>query len=1112
MPTHDLHLDVVWLALGKGVRLAIPPLFPELAGMAREGKSLRAVLAQNAAKVLAELPIHEIHRRQLAAAPETAETTLRIEPPVRGDRLFVPAAWQTAVELRLDYVVWSHGNEAVVAYVPALDVEVVVRNREQLAGPLEQEILFALRRAGQVNSLESLCRLQRVAEACVDRIRFRAEIKTPKQVVQAEEQRTKRVLPDTATHLRRVACPPVFEREPLVRTVAEYLAGKTARSVLLVGPSGVGKTAMVHELFRIRRAIGLGETPFWTTSGARLVAGMCGYGMWQERCQAVCREAAKTKAVVHLGNLMELMHVGKAVGSQQGVADFLRPFIERGELLAIAECTPEQQAILERDAPGILRAFAAVEVRPPSDEAARAILRKTARVWSSTRRLHVSDDALGALDRLHRRYATYSVFPGRPLRFLKNLLDAAPRESTVDAQRVTDAFSRETGLPHVLLEDQRRLDLEHTQQWLAERVIGQPAAVEAIADLLAGVKAGLSRPDRPIASLLFIGPTGVGKTEMAKSLAEFLYQDRQRMTRIDMSEYADAMSVQRLIGGHAGSEGVLTARVREQPFGIVLLDEFEKAHPLFYDLLLQVLGEGRLTDARGRLADFRNSVVVMTSNLGSESFGRGQLGFGGPEATLAGAEEHFQRAVEAFVRPEMLNRIDRIVPFLPLSEVTLKAIARRELDLLKRREGILHRDLDLTFTEAMVREVVRLGYDPRYGARPIKRAIDRHLLAPLAAAANEYPADVPLRAAVDVANRQVDVRVKALADRDGMVPAEARKTAASLAQQVMETRREAFQVGRARVVLDLRNRLHRHELAEERRRKKAQRKASRGRPVSAPDPGVLTKIQTLKQQIGRIDREASDLADLEECVLSEYYSGQWASLPAFAEEAKGLRGRLEQLYLELFARSDPASDRATVVVYGMTDVRVVELSRAYFDVATDRKYEVTVYRIAPRADPVDEDAGWFLPAGRDGNGVAAGSTAVEARLMARKIARQAEFLAQPPEGLVGIALEARGPLARPLFQPEDGVHAFTQKGRKSKCLVDVTVRPMAEYDPPPRVETPAGIGEQPTRRAYLADSETIEDKRTGRRLFWKGKNLREPLGRLLQEHLVARAREWVLES
>ncbi len=236
------------------------------------------------------------------------------------------------------------------------------------------------------------------------------------------------------------------------------------------------------------------------------------------------------------------------------------------------------------------------------------------------------------IDRLHRRYATYSAYPGRPLRFLRNLMGDAGAAAPVGMSEVAAAFARETGLPDFLIRPEAVLDLDAVREWFRERLIGQDHAIELVLDVLAAVKAELARPGRPLASLLLIGPTGVGKTEMAKCLAELLYGGRQRMIRLDMSEYADPWAVQRLFGGggREGGAGVLTSQVREQPFSVLLLDELEKAHHSVLDLLLQVLGEGRLTDGMGQVADFTNSVILMTSNLGAESFGRPAAGFHAP--------------------------------------------------------------------------------------------------------------------------------------------------------------------------------------------------------------------------------------------------------------------------------------------------------------------------------------------------------------------------------------------------------------------------------------------------------------------------------------------------
>ncbi len=285
-------------------------------------------------------------------------------------------------------------------------------------------------------------------------------------------------------------------------------------------------------------------------------------------------------------------------------------------------------------------------------------------------------------------------------------------------------------------------------------------------DLLATVKASLTRPNRPIASLLFIGPTGVGKTEMAKALAEYFFSDRARLTRFDMSEFAGPAAVERLIGTSHGNEGLLTAKVREQPFSVILFDEFEKVHPAFLDLLLQVLGEGRLTDAAGRLADFSNTIVIMTSNLGTASFGRGNFGLNrttGPSGPTGqpDAERHFTDEVRDFVRPELFNRIDRIVPFLPLERDVIEQIARREIELVAQRDGVKLRGMTLRLSAEVLTHLAKSGYDIRYGARPLKRAVERELLAPLADAVNAYSPDLPLEADATAENGAIRITVRA---------------------------------------------------------------------------------------------------------------------------------------------------------------------------------------------------------------------------------------------------------------------------------------------------------------------------------------------------------------
>jgi ATP-dependent Clp protease ATP-binding subunit ClpB len=270
------------------------------------------------------------------------------------------------------------------------------------------------------------------------------------------------------------------------------------------------------------------------------------------------------------------------------------------------------------------------------------------------------------------------------------------------------------------------------EEALHRRVVGQDEAIRSVADAIRRSRAGLSDPNRPIGSFLFLGPTGVGKTELCKALAEFLFDTEEAMVRIDMSEFMEKHSVARLIGappGYVGYEegGHLTETVRRRPYSVILLDEVEKAHPDVFNVLLQVLDDGRLTDGHGRTVDFRNTVVVMTSNLGSDLVQK-----------LAG-EEHYQEmkaavmeVVGQYFRPEFINRLDETVVFHPLGQAQIRNIARIQSEYLRRR--LRERDMVIVLTDAALDRLAEAGYDPVYGARPLKRAIQQQVENPLAQA------------------------------------------------------------------------------------------------------------------------------------------------------------------------------------------------------------------------------------------------------------------------------------------------------------------------------------------------------------------------------------------
>jgi ATP-dependent Clp protease ATP-binding subunit ClpB len=319
--------------------------------------------------------------------------------------------------------------------------------------------------------------------------------------------------------------------------------------------------------------------------------------------------------------------------------------------------------------------------------------------------------------------------------------------SKVTEEEIAEVVSKWTGIPVSKMLEGERDKLLRMEESLHTRVIGQHEAVVAVSNAVRRSRAGLSDPNRPSGSFMFLGPTGVGKTELCKALAEFLFDTDEAMVRIDMSEFMEKHSVARLIGappGYVGYEegGYLTEAVRRKPYSVILLDEVEKAHPDVFNVLLQVLEDGRLTDSQGRTVDFRNTVIVMTSNLGSAQI---QELVGDPEAQHAAVMD----AVGQHFRPEFINRIDEVVVFEPLGKEQIAGIASIQMQRLGER--LAERDLKLELTDEALKKLVSVGYDPVYGARPLKRAIQRWIENPLAQRilAGDFAPGVTIQAKVE---------------------------------------------------------------------------------------------------------------------------------------------------------------------------------------------------------------------------------------------------------------------------------------------------------------------------------------------------------------------------
>ncbi len=441
-------------------------------------------------------------------------------------------------------------------------------------------------------------------------------------------------------------------------------------------------------------------------------------------------------AICFMDDPVPIIDAGRWSQGDNNVSRYLRPYLESGEISIICEATAEALGAAKLKEPSFIEAFHRIEVVEPGLESARAICATSAERLGAAAGLAIREEAVDAAVELTRRFEPYRAFPGKALRVLEESVRESPEGADEIARaEVTGVFARRTGLPLALLSDAVALKVADVREHFETRVLGQKQATEAMVELITVIKAGLTPPEKPLGSFLFVGPTGVGKTELAKALAEYLFGSKDRVLRLDMGEYSSGDAVAKLIGSgwQNQGEGELTRRIREQPFSVVLLDEVEKANPLVFDLLLALIGEGRLTNADGVTADFRNAIVIMTSNLGATRSQTSGLGFAsGASDGVDPLVRHYLDEAEKFFRPEFFNRIDRIVAFKPLGEDTIRQVARRELGKLLLREGITRRRLLVEVDEPVIEVLARDGFHPRYGARPLQRELERAVIRPLA--------------------------------------------------------------------------------------------------------------------------------------------------------------------------------------------------------------------------------------------------------------------------------------------------------------------------------------------------------------------------------------------
>jgi ATP-dependent Clp protease ATP-binding subunit ClpC len=582
---------------------------------------------------------------------------------------------------------------------------------------------------------------------------------------------------------------PVIGRSEEIETTIEVLSRRTKNNPVLIGDPGVGKTAIVEgiaqrivneevpETLSGKRVLAL------DLSG--LVAGTQYRGQFEERLKKVVDEASENPEgqILFIDELHTVVGAGAAEGSMDA-SNMLKPALARGELHCIGATTvDEYRKNIEKDA-ALERRFQPVLVGEPTVDDTMDILRGLKDRYEAHHRVKIMEEAIVAAAELSDRYITDRFLPDKAIdlvdqasarvrlrsktkpvdtreledevRRLKREKDQAvsaedfgraqdlkgqiqesqdrlgalkggrQHVAEVSAEDIAEVVSRQTGIPVSQLTQEERERLLKLEGQLHERVVGQEEAVEAVAEAVRRSRAGLSDPDRPIGSFLFLGPTGVGKTELARTLAEALFGDEAAMVRIDMSEFQERHTVSRLVGappGYVGYEeaGQLTERVRRRPYSVLLLDEIEKAHPDVFNVLLQILDDGRLTDSQGRTVDFKNAVIIMTSNLGAERI----QAHARKKESFEEMKEDMVQIVRNHLRPEFVNRIDEIIVFRALTKEQIADIARLLLERTRRR--LRAQDVELEFTQEAIDLVAAEGFDPEFGARPLRRTIQRNV-------------------------------------------------------------------------------------------------------------------------------------------------------------------------------------------------------------------------------------------------------------------------------------------------------------------------------------------------------------------------------------------------
>ncbi|EPX55864.1 ATP-dependent Clp protease [Cystobacter fuscus DSM 2262] len=938
---------------------------------------------------------------------------------IRAARADLPKRLATSTLVELAVVVVPLAAETWV-FVPALDHTVFVGPAQDVRETVRADVerLLAARELSAPDflrllpprsvMLETLALTLRREEAGDKALKARKKLEEKLQRDQAHEVLLSVSVP---LHDREDARqgPPLLGRDTELALLSTLVGGEKRQGVLLVGPERVGKTELLQAWMRAERKAGRPRRVY-ATSGSRLIAGMSGFGQWQERVLRVMRAARELDAVLFFENLGELLaqHSTESVN----IPGVMKPFLEEGRVRLLGELTSESLDLLENQHPGFFSLLARVRLEPLSAKQTREALRARA-AWqrqAEPSRPQLAEDAVEPLVELAERYLPGGAMPGKAVRLYEELRASLHQARTGDGQvplltreRLYSLFSLKTGVPEFLLREDRALLAADVEASFRRQLVGQEVAVRRVVETLCMVKAGLQPQGKPLATFLFVGPTGVGKTELARLLATFLFGSPERMFRFDMSEFMDAWAAERLIRGSARGPGLLTRRVRQQPFCVLLLDEIEKAHPAVFDLLLQVCGEGRLTDTHGQTAWFHNALIIMTSNLGV-THRRTPLGIG---AAPVDDTEHYLREVHRHFRPEFVNRIDQLIAFHPLTPTQVEQVARLTVDKLRQRRGLLQRGLELQVPPELLSSLAASGYHEAHGARALRRHLDQQLVVPLARALSA--------AGPEAQGGEVTLRSDSRGLSVALTPGSPRQARHQLerVESLQAERRELDAILRMDAV---------ERLVEQVRFLVAQL-AQGAHPNQGHEALSLGQLHHEHSRLdllwAQVQRLRAALSAAEELALLALFEQQ--DISPFVEDAREQSRALRRMLPSVLLASQPQRDGITLIVQEAGETRALDAWLSPLLEELPRRGWVAGGRLSAVRHHKDDKRRW-----RD--------EVLSAEALMRA-------LGEPERAFHEVLLSVSGPYAGSFLALEAGLHRFPPTPRDEPVLL--TVQPVA---------------------------------------------------------------------